>query len=94
MTLEFHDPRGVSRVAPEPYTCATALDGAATIGLLANNFPDSVPFLDAIERALATALPAARFARFVKKSASIPADERLVGEIAARCDALVTAYGH
>lgn len=94
MTLEFHDPRGASRVAPEPYTCAAALEGAATIGLLANNFPDSVPFLDAVERALSTALPAVRFARFVKNSASIPADRKLIAEIAARCDALVTAYGH
>jgi hypothetical protein len=94
MTLEFHDPRGASRVAPEPYTRATALDGAPTIGLLANNFPDSVPFLDAIERVLAAALPAARFARYLKKSASVPADERMVGEIALHCDALITAYGH
>lgn len=94
MSLEFHDPRGLTRVAAEPYTCKTSLEGAPVIGLLANNFPDSVPFLDAVERALATALPAATFARYVKKSASVPADERLVGEIATRCDALVTAYGH
>ena len=94
MSLEFHDPRGATRVAAEPYALRAALEGAPTIALLANNFPDSVAFLDAVERALATALPAARFLRYLKKSASIPADEPLVGEIAARCDALVTAYGH
>lgn len=94
MTVEFLDPRGAPRVAFEAYTCRAPLEGEAVIGLLANNFPDSVPFLDAIERAIATVLPAARFARYVKKNASVPADERLVADIAARCDALVTAYGH
>jgi len=94
MSISFHDPRGASRVAAEAYTCRAALDGAPTIGLLANNFPDSVEFLDAIERALAMALPQAQFQRYLKPNASVPARNDLVEGIATECDALVTAYGH
>jgi hypothetical protein len=94
MSISFHDPRGASRVAVEPYTCKSALSGSPTIGLLANNFPDSEAFLDAVERALTSALPDARFARYLKPSASIPASAELVERIANECDALVTAYGH
>jgi hypothetical protein len=94
MTISFHDPRGETRVAPEPYTCRHALTGRPVIGLLANGFPDSVVFLDAIEGALAEALPAASFKRYAKPGASVPAKDKLVHTIAGECDALVTAYGH
>lgn len=94
MSISFHDPRGASRVAAEPYTCKTALGGTPTIGLLANNFPDSEAFLDAVQRALSTVLPSARFARYLKPSASVPANAQMVERIASECDALVTAYGH
>ena len=94
MSISYHDPRGRSRVASEPYTCKSALDGNAVIGLLANGFPDSVAFLDAIERTLADALPAAQFARYAKPSASVPATHQLIATIASACDAVVTAYGH
>lgn len=94
MSIEFHDPRGASRVATEAYTCKTDLGGAPTIGLLANNFPDSEAFLNAVQRVLADALPGARFARYLKPSASVPANQAMVERIAGECDALVTAYGH
>lgn len=94
MSISFHDPRGTSRVTAEPYTCKHALIGTPTIGLLANNFPDSEAFLDAVQRALANALPSARFARYLKPSASVPANAAMVERIATECDALVTAYGH
>jgi hypothetical protein len=94
MSLSFHDPRGTSRVTAEAYNCAASLDGTPTIGLLANNFPDSEAFLDAVQRALADALPRARFVRYLKPSASIPANAAMVERIANECDALVTAYGH
>lgn len=94
MKVSFHDPRGSSRVAAEAYTCRATLAGTPVIGLLANNFPDSVEFLDAIERALAVAMPDARFERYLKPNASTPAKNELVERIASECDALVTAYGH
>ncbi len=94
MTIQFHDPRGATRVPAEPYACRHALDDGAVVGLLANGFPDSVAFLDAVEDALRVALPGVRFARYAKPGASAPANDALVARIAAECDALVTAYGH
>ena len=94
MAIEFHDPRGATRVAPEPYTLTHDLGSSPTIGLLANNFPDSVAFLDAVEAALASNLPDAAFVRYEKPGASAPANEALVEKIATECDVMVTAYGH
>lgn len=94
MSIEFYDPRGATRVAAEAYLPRADLGDSPRIGLLANNFPDSVAFLDAIETALAGALPDARFARYAKPGASAPASAELVQQIAHECDALVTAYGH
>lgn len=94
MTITYHDPRGETRVAPEPYTPRASADGPGTVGLLANNFPDSVAFLDAVERALGGVLPGAAFRRYRKPGASAPATDALVADIAGECDALVTAYGH
>ena len=86
MTIEFHDPRGEQRRASEAYALALDCEAAVTIGLLANGFPDSVAFLDAVESALVR--------RYAKPGASAPASADLVARIAGECDALVTAYGH
>ena len=94
MTIEFHDPRGESRVAPEPYTLSHDLEGGPKVGLLANNFPDSIAFLDAVEAALGADIPDAEFIRYQKPGASAPATDDLVRQIATECDVLVTAYGH
>ncbi len=94
MAISYHDPRGVTRVTPEAYTCRHDLKGRPVIGLLANGFPDSVVFLDTVQDALAAAMPAASFKRYAKPGASVPANDKLVHKIADECDALVTAYGH
>jgi hypothetical protein len=94
MSISFHDPRGETRAAAEPYACHHALGKGAVIGLLANGFPDSVAFLNAVEVALAETLPDATFRRYQKPGASAPASAELVRTMASECDALVTAYGH
>lgn len=94
MPISYHDPRGQTRVAPEPYGCRLELKADLTIGLLANGFPDSVAFLDAVESALQSKLPNAELRRFLKPSASAPADSALVQQMAEQCDAIVAAYGH
>lgn len=94
MAIEFHDPRAMRLAPPEPYRLAAALDGPVTIGLLANGFPDSAAFLDAVETALAARLPAARFKRYDKGNPSIPANATLLDRIAGECDAVASAYGH
>ena len=62
--------------------------------MLANSFPDSGNFLDAVERSLKSLLPAATFRRYAKPNASMPAVDQLLDGIAAECQAVVTAYGH
>ena len=94
MAIEFHDPRATRLAPPEPYRLAAALDGAVTVGLLANGFPDSTAFLDAVESALAARLPAARFKRYDKGNPSIPATAALLDRIAGECTAVASAYGH
>ena len=94
MTVQFHDPRAEPSRPVEPYRLRAALDGSVTIGLLANGFPDSVEFLDAVEEALGESLPEATFTRYDKGGPSISVTEHLVDEIVERCDAVVTAYGH
>ena len=94
MSLVFHDPRGATRRAPESYDCRLETGGPVTIGLLANGFPDSEAFLDAVEAALVEHEATLRCLRYNKHGASVPASDELLDRIAAECDALVTAYGH
>ncbi len=94
MPIQYHDPRATRLAPPVPYQLRAALDGPLTVGLLANGFPDSVAFLDAVEGALAAALPAASFRRYDKGNPSIPASEALLTRIAEECDVVASAYGH
>ncbi len=92
--VTFVDPRGVPGAAVLPYDLASPLDPGTVIGLMANGFPDSVAFLDHVADALSPRLPEVTFARFDKGNASRPADERLLDDVADRCDAVIAAYGH
>jgi hypothetical protein len=94
MTIEFHDPRAAPSAPPEPYTPRADLTLPQTIGLLANGFPDSEAFLQAMEVALAAHLPGAQFRHYNKRNASIPANAELVGTIQRECTAAIAAYGH
>ena len=58
MAISFLDPRGESAVEPTPYDLSTRLDPGVTVGLLANGFPDSVEFLDAVGEAITARRPA------------------------------------
>lgn len=94
MSIQFHDPRAEPLRPEEAYRLKAALDGPVAIGLLANGFPDSAEFLEAVEDALGDALPEASFTHYNKGGPSIPVTAHLVDEIVGRCDAVVTAYGH
>lgn len=94
MSIEFHDPRGNSRVAAEAYVCRHTLGAGTTVGLLANGFPDSEVFLEAVDAALQRELPDITTRHYNKHGASVPADDAMVSRIASECDVLVTAYGH
>jgi|GEM_PF-90886 len=92
-TVRFVDPRSASATQPEPYELRADL-AAATIGLLANGFPDSVNFLTEVEAVLRAQLPGATFARYDKGNASMLASPEMLDEIATTCTAVVAAYGH
>lgn len=94
--LRFHDPRAATATEVEPYALAVDLAGLneATVAFLANGFPDSVPFLEAVAEALRAELPALKAVHFDKGNASIPAPQTMLDEIARDCVAVVAAYGH
>lgn len=92
--ITFLDPRGEPSRPIESYAHRAELAPGETIGLFANGFPDSVAFLDHIEKALAALLPGVSFARYDKGDASALATEPMLDSIAETCSAIVGAYGH
>lgn len=95
MSVTFHDPRGVSAASVEPYEHSIDLstDGVS-IALLANGFPDSVEFLQAVESVMSEHLPHAKFRSWNKGNASAAVSDKMLGEIVAECQTVVAAYGH
>ena len=93
--IEYHDPRGERRTATEPYELGFDLLGAnrASIGMLANGFPDSERFLQMLAEELAAAALGASFEHFNKGNATIPCPEDLLEKVS-ECQATVTAWGH
>lgn len=93
--IEFLDPRAPTEMKVTPYTLGIDLENerAATVGFLANGFPDSVAFLEAVATALASKVGiTAR--HWNKGNASIPASPEILGEIKGSCRAVIAAYGH
>ena len=94
ITTEFHDPRAKPRAVAEPYELDVDLEKPLTIGLVANGFPDSVRFLDHVEKSLAQVVPTASFVRYDKGDASSVVSGPMLEEMQAECQAVVAAYGH
>ena len=94
MAISFLDPRGESAVEPTSYDLSARLEPGVTVGLLANGFPDSVEFLDAVGEAITARRPGIELARWNKGDASAIANDAMLGEIEAECAAVVAAYGH
>jgi hypothetical protein len=93
--IEFVDPRAEPAMPVEAYTLSIDPHaGPISIGLLANGFPDSVPFLDRVETALQQALPQADFRRYDKGDPSSVVPDEMLDAIVRECDAVVSAYGH
>jgi hypothetical protein len=96
MSVSYLDPTSAPGLAVEPYGVASLVAGrAATIGLLANGFPDSVPFLDHVERALLAIAPAGTVVkRWAKPNASAIVSDQVLAAMTDECEAVVTSYGH
>ena len=94
MSIEFHDPRAQPLIAAEPYVPRAQLTGPIVVGLLANGFPDSDTFLEAMEEALKARMPDAEFKHYNKGNASIRGYETMLEAISSECQVAVAAYGH
>ncbi len=93
--IQFHDPRSEPGAPVEPYRLTAApTEAGFEIGLVANGFPDSEPFLDHVEKSLATRLPHAVFRRYNKHNASSVISDEMLESVVAECRAVVAAYGH
>lgn len=93
--IEFVDPRAEPGMPVEAYGLALeSVDEPLAVGLLANGFPDSVAFLDHVEKALAERLPAASFHRYDKGNASSVITDEMLDQVVDQCGAVVAAYGH
>lgn len=93
MAIEYLDPQADPAASVTPYELSAG-GGTLTIGLLANGFPDSVPFMDAVGESLRRVRPDFEVKAWNKGNASMVADDQLIGEITGDCDAVVAAYGH
>ena len=94
MTIEFHDPRAEPLVPVEPYLPRAELKSKIVVGLLANGFPDSEAFLEAMESALKDRMPSASFKHYNKHNASIRVTQSMLDQITRECEVAIAAYGH
>lgn len=95
MTVQFLDPRGETATPITSYDHTIDLSvGDLSVGLLANGFPDSVEFLDAVESVMSEHLPNAQFHRYNKNNASSAVSPEMLADIDATCQTVVAAYGH
>lgn len=96
MTITYLDPTSAPGVAVEPYGVASLPTGRpATIGLLANGFPDSIAFLDHVERALLAVAPVGTvIRRYAKPNASAVVSDQVLARMTDECEAVVASYGH
>ncbi len=94
MTIQYVDPRGVPAKPADPYELGVSLGPDTVVGLLANNFHDSIAFLDEVEAALHAQYPSIATKRYKKRNASDIASDDLLAKIRSECHGLITAYGH
>ena len=92
--MDYLDPRAEPLAPPEPFELSKELAPGTTVALLANGYPDSVPFLHHIEAALSEAFEGLSFKHFDKGDASVVVSPEMLAEIEAECQAVIAAYGH
>ncbi|MDA7584037.1 hypothetical protein N9164_12280 [Draconibacterium sp.] len=94
--IEYHNPDASVGIEEIPYELSLTVnsEATATIGLLANGFPDSVEFLNAVGDAIRALFPSVRLREYNKGNATIAAGEQLLQEITGECAGVIAAYGH
>jgi hypothetical protein len=96
MPVSFHDPRPLIVEAAHSFERLPlrSIPSSPTIGLLANGFPDSAQFLNAVAQQIATRIDGVTFERVTKVSPPTPLTESQLTLLTTTCDAVVAAYGH
>ena len=96
MPVSFLDPRPPIAESAQKFEDLDlrTIPRAPIIGLLANGFPDSVQFLDAVARRLSTMIGNVTFERVVKVSPPTPLTAAQLALLTTTCDAVIAAYGH
>ncbi|MGE3621245.1 MAG: UGSC family (seleno)protein [Acidimicrobiia bacterium] len=92
-TVWYHTPEGGVLVPDDPYELSMA-SFPGRLALVANSFPDSVPFLDRFEEVLRAAHPEVEVFRHAKANPSVVLTDEEVEVVRASADGVVTAYGH
>ena len=94
--IEYHNPDAAVGIEEIPYDLSLKVksEATATIGLLANGFPDSVEFLNAVGEAIRALFPSIKVREYNKGNATIAAGEKLLQEITGECAGVIAAYGH
>ena len=94
--IEYHNPDASVGIEAIPYELSLHVnrETTATIGLLANGFPDSVEFLNAVGDAVRALFPSITLRAYNKGNATIPAGDQLLQEITEECAGVIAAYGH
>ncbi|MDA0979296.1 MAG: hypothetical protein O3B72_12100 [Proteobacteria bacterium] len=94
--IEYHDPVAATNIENIPYALSIPIAGSnqVHVGFLANGFPDSVNFLDALQVAMKDLEPGITLHAWNKGNASVPANDEMLAEITDSCQAVVAAYGH
>ena len=96
MPVSFLDPRPPIAEASQTFAhlVLRPIPGSPTIGLLANGFPDSAQFLDAVAQRVSAAIEGVTFERVTKISPPTPLTDAQLALLTTKCDAVIAAYGH
>ena len=96
MPVSFLDPRPPIAEAAQSFVALhlRPIPRSPTIGLLANGFPGSDQFLEAVSQSISTRVAGARFERVTKVSPPTPLTADQMALLTNSCDAVVAAYGH
>lgn len=94
--IEYHNPEASVGVEIQPYTLSSSIRGSnsISIGFLANGFPDSENFLNALQDAVQALEPGVEVHAYNKGNASVPASDDMLATIRDECQAVIAAYGH
>ena len=96
MPVSFHDPRPPVVEAEQSFERLQlrTIPRSPTIGLLANGFPDSAQFLDAVAQQISALIDGVSFERVAKVSPPTPLTASQLTLLTTTCNAVVAAYGH